>query len=88
MPLCSHFWSALRPGKPVPMWAEPRMLSIDSILLPFLGTSNKPDHAGCSSELCLELDLLGSRLGASSLPPPHSGHSLSSVVHKTGPGPL
>lgn len=52
-----------------------------SILLPFLGTSNKPElpcthsqaGAGWSPELCLGLDLLGSSLRASSPPPPHSG---------------
>lgn len=65
MPLCSHFCPTL--VCPVSMWAEPGMLRTHSILLPFLGTSNKPDlpstdrqaGAGCSSELCLELDCRG-----------------------------
>lgn len=59
-----------------------------SILLPFLGTSDKPGlpcthsqaGAGWSSELCLELDL-------PHLLPLPLGPSLSSVVHNTGPGP-
>lgn len=48
----------------ISMWVEPGMLRTHSILLPFLGTSNKPDlpstdsqaGTGASSELCLEVD--------------------------------